>query len=91
MSDDALTEHEGLRIARERIAREAEEEHDELHVLIKEHGADILGEDDFRKFKLMQDFANRVGDILATLADVVQPREFEALAQHGLVTCSLAP
>jgi internalin A len=58
-------------------------QHDELAEFIREHGADILGEEDFRKFKLMQDFAHRVGDILATLADTVQPRDFEQLAGYA--------
>ena len=58
-------------------------QHDELAEFIKEHGGDILGEEDFRKFKLMQDFAHRVGDILATLADTVQPRDFEQLASYA--------
>jgi internalin A len=58
-------------------------QHDELAEFIREHGADVLGEEDFRKFKLMQDFAHRVGDILATLADTVQPRDFEQLAGYA--------
>lgn len=32
----------------------------------------------------MQDFAHRVGDVLSTIADVVQPRSFEELEKYGL-------
>ena len=46
----------------------------ELDALVREHGADLLGEADFKRYKLMQDFAHRVGDILALIADTLQPR-----------------
>lgn len=79
-------ETEGLRIARERVryAVYRKQQHDELRDVIAEHGAVILGEEDFRKFKLMQDFAHRVGDILAAMADVLQPRDFEDLVKYRL-------
>jgi internalin A len=32
----------------------------------------------------MLDFAHHVGDILHTMADIVQPRSFEELVQYGL-------
>lgn len=60
------------------------QQHDELAALIREHGADILGEADFKQFKLMQDFAHRVSDILAAMADTVQARDFAELIDHGL-------
>ena len=46
-----------------------------------ENGPDILGEDDFRQYKLMLDFAHHVGDILATMADVVQSHSLEELVR----------
>jgi internalin A len=49
-----------------------------------ENGSDILGEKDFKRYKLMLDFAHHVGDILHTMADIVQPRSFEELVQYGL-------
>ncbi|TYP87783.1 MULTISPECIES: toll/interleukin-1 receptor domain-containing protein [Nitrosomonas] len=54
-----------------------------LEELIEKNGADILGVDDFRQFKLMQDFTHHVGDILALIVDKVQPRKFEELIQYG--------
>lgn len=69
---------------RARYAIHWKQQHDALHAIIKEHGADILGEADFNKFKLMQDFAHRVGDILALVADTLLPRSFEDLARYGL-------
>jgi internalin A len=36
--------------------------------------ARFLGESDFRSFRLMQDFAHNVGDILTLFADTLQPR-----------------
>jgi hypothetical protein len=32
---------------------------------------------------LMQDFVNHVGDVLATFANIVQPRSFEDLMKYG--------
>jgi internalin A len=43
-----------------------------------------LGEADLKQYKLMQDFAHRVSDVLATVADVLQPRSFEDLEKHWL-------
>lgn len=49
----------------------------------KTHGADILAVSDFQQYKLMQDFAHRVGDILALIADTVLPRDFAELVRSG--------
>ncbi len=38
---------------------------------------------DFARYKLMQDFANRVGDVLATIADTLMPQDFENLVNYG--------
>jgi internalin A len=55
-----------------------------LDAAVKPHGLGILGEADLKQYKLMQDFAHRVSDILATVADVLQPRSFEDLEKHWL-------
>jgi internalin A len=55
-----------------------------LDAAVKPHGLGILGEADLRQYKLMQDFTHRVSDILATVADVLQPRSFEHLEKHWL-------
>ena len=46
-------------------------------------GTHFLGEADFKSYKLMRDFAHRVGDILATIADTLQPKDFEELKARG--------
>jgi internalin A len=60
------------------------EQFEALEAVAKSHGLGILGENDVRQFKMMQDFASRVSEILATVADVLQPRGFDALEQHLL-------
>jgi internalin A len=64
-------------------AKHWKEQFTELDALVREHGADLLGQADFGRFKLMQDFSHRVGDMLALIADTLQPADFEELKQHG--------
>ncbi len=70
-------------IERMRHALHWKVQHDEMAAMIKEHGAEIVGDQDFAQFKLMGDFYRDVPDILATMFDTVQPRSFEELVQHG--------
>jgi internalin A len=51
---------------------------------IKKLGAAYIVETILKKFRLMDDFAKHVGDILETLTDIVQPRTFEELVGYGL-------
>jgi hypothetical protein len=44
---------------------------------LKEVGPSILAESDYAQFKLMQDFVNHTGNVLAAFANIVQPRTFE--------------
>ena len=44
---------------------------------------DLLGEADFKRYKLMQDFAHHVGDMLALIADTLQPTDFDQLVKYG--------
>jgi internalin A len=60
------------------------ERYEEIDTLVKTHGLSVLGETDLKQFKLMQDFAHRVSDILATIADILQPRDFDHLEKHWL-------
>jgi internalin A len=60
-----------------------EAQRDEIDRATRKHGASVLGERDFAKFKLMHDFVNHVGDILAMFANIVQPRSFEDLKKYG--------
>jgi len=55
----------------------------ELDQLVRQHGPNLLGKADFGRYKLMQDFAHRVGDVLALIADTLQPGDFEQLIEHG--------
>ena len=41
------------------------ERYEEIETLVKPHGLGVLGETDLKQFKLMQDFAHRVSDVLA--------------------------
>ena len=58
-------------------------QHEELRAAVDEAGLDVLGEEDLRSYKLMQDFASKVGDILALFANIVQPRSFDDLKTYG--------
>ncbi len=64
-------------------ARHWKEQFTALDAVVREHGADLLGQADFKRYKLMQDFAHRVGDMLALIADTLQPADFEELKKHG--------
>jgi len=59
------------------------DQHDELKQAVDEAGLDALGEEGFRNYKLMQDFTNKVSDILALFANIVQPRSFDDLKKYG--------
>ncbi len=59
------------------------EQFTELDTLVREHGPNLLGHADFQRYKLMQDFSNRVGDMLALIADTLFPKDFEELKKHG--------
>lgn len=51
--------------------------------VVKQHGADILGAEDFKNDKRMQGFAHHIGDILFVVADTLQPKSFDELLQTG--------
>ncbi|MBX3516637.1 MAG: toll/interleukin-1 receptor domain-containing protein [Rhodospirillales bacterium] len=50
---------------------------------VKAHGYDILGDRDSQEFRRMREFSRNVSDILATVADILQPRDFEELREYG--------
>jgi internalin A len=58
-------------------------QHDALDAIAREHGATILGASGSAELQLTQRFYTQVPDILATLADIVQPRSFEQLEEYG--------
>jgi internalin A len=69
---------------RARCAAHWKKESGELEAFLKEEGIEILGERDFEHYRLLKKFAHQVGDILATIADIVQPRSFEEFEKYGL-------
>ena len=60
------------------------EESKKLEALVNEHGPEILGDKDYHQYKLMKDFSHHIGDILTTVADILQPRSFEEFEKYGL-------
>ena len=58
-------------------------ESEQLETLIKEHGWQILGKKDHERLRLMKQFEYQIGDILATVTDILQPRTFEELKLYG--------
>jgi len=61
---------------RTEIAKHWEEEFQEM-----EKSLPHLGREDFGLYKSMQDWHNRVGDILACVSDTLRPRGFEQIVQ----------
>ena len=78
----------GALVERMRFAVHWKSQHDEVAEMIRKHGADILGDQDFARFKRMGQFYRDVPDILATMFDTVQPRSFEELVQYGFADTS---
>jgi internalin A len=70
-------------IGRAKIATYWKKQFAELDTEVKQHGADILGAEDFKNYKRMQDFAHHIGDILYAVADTLQPKEFDELVKIG--------
>ncbi len=68
---------------RARCAKYWKDQFEELDALVRAEGADLLGSPDFLRYKAMQDFAHRVGDVLALIADTLQPTDFDQLVQYG--------
>jgi internalin A len=58
-------------------------QYDELAAELRDTDPGLLGESDFRAFRLMQDFAHHVGDILALFADTLLPRTFQDFLKFG--------
>jgi internalin A len=60
------------------------QEYERVHALIHDHGADVVGRRGFQEYKLMGDFRRSVAEILETVVDRLQPRNFNDLAKFGL-------
>jgi GTPase SAR1 family protein len=48
-----------------------------------EVGLDAIGQEDLRVYRLMQEYYNKVSDILAGFANILQPRSLEDLMKYG--------
>jgi internalin A len=70
-------------LERARCAVYWREESCKLEAVFKDHGYDILGKTDVQKYLLMKDFSHHIGEILATVTDILQPRDFEELKSYG--------
>ena len=66
-------------LERRECAKYWKEQFTELDALVREKSPSLLGEADFNRYKLMQDFAHHVGDMLALIADTLQPTDFDQL------------
>ena len=77
--DDARFDRPEDRIA---YARYWRGEHDRLEGLIKGALSDV-SDYDYRRFRLMNQFAMNIGDILALFSDTVRPRSFEEFLRYG--------
>jgi internalin A len=72
-------------LSRLQVAAYWKKEYDKIDAFVHDNGGtSILGERDFEAYKRIGDFYRDVGNILATLADIVQPRTFEDLKRYGL-------
>jgi len=58
-------------------------QHDALEAKAREHGVILLGEAGYARLRQMKRFPNEVAEILATIANIVQPRSFEELERYG--------
>jgi internalin A len=70
-------------LQRARYAVFWKQEFTELDTVVREHGPSLLGKADFEHYRLMQQFAHHVGDILALIADTLLPKDFDELIKHG--------
>jgi endonuclease G len=59
------------------------QEHDQLKSAMDAAGLDVVGEADLRLYKQMQEYYNKVSDILALFASILQPRSFDDLKAYG--------
>ncbi len=58
-------------------------QYQEVDALICQHGADVVGAEDFRRFKLIGDFYRHVSDILSFADDVLVPRDRPTLSRES--------
>ena len=67
---------------RMKYAAHWKKQRDAIRQVINEHGVDVLGPTDFKQ---IQEFAHHVNEMLAQIADVLQPRDFDKYIAHAIV------
>ena len=70
-------------IERLRCAKYWKDQFRELDAAVREDPS-LLGKADSERYRLMQEFAHHVGDILALIADTLLPKDFDELMKHGI-------
>jgi internalin A len=70
-------------LERARCAKYWKNEFNELDAIMREDGPDLLGEADFKRYRLTKEIALYIGDVLALVADTLLPRDFEELKMYG--------
>src|ERR1700730_8844715 len=74
-------------LGRAKCASYWRDESGKLEAVFKDYGYDILGKTDVQKYLLMKSFSHQIGEILATVTDILQPKEFEQLVKYGFFDC----
>ncbi|MGQ3050054.1 MAG: COR domain-containing protein [Niveispirillum sp.] len=59
------------------------DQYNNLNAIVQEQGEDILGPTDREALRNMRRFSTDVGEILATLANHIQPRTWAQILEHG--------
>ena len=58
-------------------------EYEKIDAITKEHGFNVLGDQDKIRFGLMAKFHIHIGDMLNALTDVLQPRSLDDLVNYS--------
>ena len=58
-------------------------EYEKYDPIVKEHGFDVFGTEDAQKVIYMSRFRMHIGDILAAVADILQPSNVEELLTYS--------
>jgi len=60
-----------------------DDELQKLDEVVRKRGPGLLAGADLNRYKLMREFVHRVGDMLALIADTLQPQNFDELVKYG--------
>jgi internalin A len=68
---------------RVRCAKYWDRQFKSLDTKLRKDGPALLGQSDFTRYKLMQEFASHVGDMLGLIADTRLPKTLEEFRMYG--------